>query len=638
MCGIAGFSGRFDETLLRAMGGMIAHRGPDDRGQLLIPEEGIGLVHRRLSIIDLSPAGRQPMWDRTGTAAITFNGEIYNYRELRNELLAAGRGFTSESDTEVILEGYLVWGEKVLKRLNGIFAFALWDSRRKRLLLARDGFGVKPLYLVRVPRGTVFASEMKSLFLVKDLDTSIDEGTVYHHLALGWSPSPLTMLRSVRKLEPGHAVWLREGETEEKWQFHELPFGGPKSTLDEEQAAEEVAHALDEAVRRQLVADVPVGAFLSGGVDSSAVVAMARRHRGDRPMKCFTIAYRDGTLESEGFADDLPYARRVAAHLGQELVEVEVGAPAFERIDEMIYHLDEPQPEPAGLSVLLISEAAKRHGIKVLLSGAGGDDVFSGYRRHYALSLERYWSWLPRPMRAAVAGATSGLPVGAPALRRIRKAFQFAGAPPDRRLAGYFLWLDPAWLRRLLPAADALLAEGAVAPVLERTLRGLPGSMSRLDRMLFLDCKFYLTDYNLNFTDKMSMAAGVEVRVPFLDPDLVRVAAALPDGFRQRGGEGKWLLRKAVGPLLPPEVLTRPKTGFTGPLRHWLRAYLRSAAERILAPGVMGRRGLFCPEAVSRLVRATGQGRVDGSYTLFALICIELWCQRFLDRRPGGLA
>lgn len=615
------------------MAGSIAHRGPDDSGLLFDDALGIGLAHRRLSIIDLSPGGHQPMWDATGQVAIVYNGEIYNYRELRAQLEEIGFRFQSSSDTEVILNLYLQVGVDLLDRLNGIFAFVIWDTRTRQLFAARDALGVKPLYYSQTPTGFMFASELKALLFEPSVDRSLDPVAVAHYLTYMYCPAPRTMLSAVKKLEPGAAMLLEERRIARTWRFYRLPYGSPKADLSVEAAIESVRNTVQIAVERQMVADVPVGAFLSGGLDSSAVAAFASRYSSQR-LQCFTIQHRDQAESGgDGFAEDLHFARKVAAHLDVDLHTVTVGPEMASKLEDMIYFLDEPQGDPAPLNVMFIAQLAREHGIKVLLSGAGGDDVFTGYRRHYALAQEKYWSWLPHIARQGLRTAARRLPVGHAGLRRVRRAFDYADLDDDERVGSYFFWLDPHAVHSLLaPELRAAVKAGAIVDPLRRAVGELPFTASRLDRMLYLDAKYFLTDHNLNYTDKMAMAHGVEVRVPLLDVDLISLVTRLPDRLKQKGAVGKWIFKKAMEPYLPADVIHRPKTGFGAPVRYWIRNSLRSLVADLLSRRTIEERGLFDANAVSALVRANRDGEIDAAYSIFALMCIEIWCRVFLDR------
>jgi asparagine synthase (glutamine-hydrolysing) len=381
-----------------------------------------------------------------------------------------------------------------------------------------------------------------------------------------------------------------------------------------------------------MIADVPVGAFLSGGLDSSSVVAFARQHAAGRKLDCFTIGFRDKAAEKEGFPDDLPYAQKVSEHLDVPLHVVWSGSEMAADFEQMVYQLDEPQPDPAALQVMQIARLARNHGVKVLLSGAGGDDLFSGYRRHQALELEQLWSWLPQFSRRALQMLAEKAPRESPVGRRLAKAFQFAGESADRRMAGYFAWLGPELVSGLFApdVREFMVQKDPFEPLLT-ALENLPNGLEPLSRMLHLDQRFFLPDHNLNYTDKMAMSAGVEVRVPFLDLELMAFAASLPASLKQHDGVGKWLFKKTMEVHLPHEIVYRPKAGFGVPLRRWMRHELRAHFEHALAPETIRRRGIFDPIAVDRLVRADQAGRLDAAYPLFGLVCIENWCRRFLD-------
>ncbi len=630
MCGIAGFSGAFEEALLGDMSRVMAHRGPDSDGACHLAAEGIGLAHRRLAILDVSAAGAQPMWDAAQTVCITYNGEIYNFRELRHELAAAGCAFRGHSDTEVLVHLYLRYGKAMLSRLNGIYAFAIWDRRSRELFVARDGLGVKPLYFSETSDGFLFASEIKSLLRHPGVDRSIDIGTLANYLSNLLAPAPNTVLASVKKLEPGCALRIAGGKVVEHWRHYDLADRQqPIEEMSEAEAIGRVRDAVRTAVHRQMVADVPVGAFLSGGLDSSAVVAFAREYAEAERLQCFTIELDGAASKREGVTDDLPYAKRVAEHLGVDLRVVPARPEMADDLPKMIYHSDEPLADPAALNVMAIAGLARSQDIKVLLSGAGGDDIFTGYRRHRALTLERYWSWLPTSARRGLSGLAQMLPSHPAQLRKARKALRYAGLDGDARLASYFHWLDPGVVAGLL--APDRRAEWVERSPLATNLADLPASVPPLNRMLYLECRHFLTDHNLNYTDKMSMAAGVEVRVPLIDPDLVDLAFRLPLRFKQHGAIGKWVFKRAMEGILPDDVIYRPKTGFGAPLRAWLRGPLRDLLGDSLAPATLRRRGLFDADAVGRLMAADRANRIDASYSLFALLCVELWCRIFID-------
>ena len=631
MCGIAGYFGRFEPRVLSRMNSEISHRGPDDQGEWFDVAHGVGFAHRRLSIIDLSSAGHQPMWDAQRRAVITFNGEIYNYLELRSELIAAGYKFNSNCDTEVIINLYLREGAGCLSRLDGIFSFALWDTEKRELLIARDGLGVKPLYYSVSSLGFAFASELKSLLRLGGIDKSIDADGLYSYITFLYSPGPNTMLKSVKKILPGSAMVLRADGTNRQWRFYELPYDQPISGMSESEGISQTEFFIRKAVERQMIADVPVGAFLSGGLDSSSVAVFAQQCMGSRRLECFTIGFDDAPGGLDGSTPDLPYARKVASHIGVNLHTIQVSPRMGDDLEDMVYQLDEPQADPAALGTLYISRIAKNNGIKVLLSGAGGDDIFTGYRRHRALMLEKYWSWLPKSCRRLIKEASSGFSKNTSLGRRVAKAFQYADLNGDDRIVGYFHWLSPGSTFGLLDR-DWMNSSGySSANQMTAALGMLPGEVAPLNRMLFLDSKYFLADHNLNYTDKMSMACGVEVRVPLLDRNLVDFAARLPLDFKQRGSVGKWVFKRAMEPYLPRDVIYRPKTGFGVPLRHWLQGNMGAIVGDYLSEESIRRRGIYNAKAVQQMILDDRLGKVDAAYSILALACIEIWIRRFVD-------
>lgn len=623
MCGIAGFQGSKPAGLIDDMSSAIAHRGPDNLGTYVSAEHGVALGHARLSIIDLSPASNQPLWDATNRYCIVFNGEIYNYKELRVDLVSKGYQFNSEGDAEVLLNLFIEYGEEALNKLNGIFAFALWSEAAQELFIARDQLGVKPLYYAEPESGFVFSSEMKSLLQDTSVSRQLDRGAISHYLRYLWCPAPMTPLLAVRKLEPGYFLRVRNGLVAEQRSYFSLP-GAAGSGQSLERSEQLLLEALKHSVERQLVADVKVGAFLSGGLDSSAVVALAANIVGAENLPCFTIDFDGGS--AEGMQEDLPYAKYVADYLGVPLNIVKVDSSIVDDLPQLVYQLDEPQADVAPLNAWYIARLAREQGVKVLLSGAGGDDLLTGYRRHYALSKERYWAWLPRGFRFGLHKLTALLPKGNPLFRRIAKAFENAALSQDGRLSGYFHWLKRG-------DVDALFREplGKVSDPLENYLAELPASASPLQKMLALDTRFFLSDHNFNYTDKVSMAEGVEVRVPLVDMEMVAVAAGIPDDQKQHGKHGKWIFKRVMERYLPNDVIYRPKTGFGAPVRPWIRNELRGMVDEILSDASLERRGIFNVDRVRDLVENDRAGKVDAAYTILSLMCFELWCRQFID-------
>ena len=632
MCGIIGFQGGIDTSLFKEATASLRHRGPDDTGIFIDSSTGIYLGHQRLAIQDISTLGHQPMISTDSKVILVFNGEIYNFHELRTELEKNGIICNGNSDTEVLLNLYLAVGEKMLTKLNGIFAFAIWDARYQSLFIARDGFGIKPLYYSATDRCFAFASEIKALLQLIPEQRKLDPQSIHHYLTFLWCPGGGTPLQSVCKLLPGEAMVVREGQIERQWVWYQLPFfHGVPSRLDLPDSIDGTVKYLRQAVQRQMVADVPLGAFLSGGLDSSAVVAFAREVNPD--IRCFTIEISAG--QETGMVNDLPYARLVAKHLDISLDIVSISSQQMaNNLERMVAMLDEPLADPASLNVLFISQFARKSGIKVLLSGAGGDDLFTGYRRHYAIQLEKYWTWLPQSVKNSLENFTKGFDARNSLQRRIAKLFNGASLYGDDRLINYFCWTKNSISQSLYSAEfrNQLIKSNFAAPMLN-FIKPLSSQVSLLDRMLALEQRFFLADHNLTYTDKMSMAAGLEVRVPFLDLDLVDFTACIPTKYKQRGRVSKWVLKKAMEPYLPREVIYRPKTGFGAPLRRWMRFELRELLGDILSEASLYRRGIFDPQAVQKLIKNNDQGVVDASYTLLSLMCIEIWCRQFLDRQ-----
>lgn len=632
MCGIVGYYGDFTPRLLSRMNDIQAHRGPDASGVYYAEDAPVALGHRRLSIIDLSPAGAQPMRDAKNKCVITFNGEIYNYRELRQGLIRDGFSFNSSSDTEILLNLYLRDGERMLTLLNGIFAFAIFDTRDKSLFLARDGFGVKPLYYSTTPKGFLFASELKALLLEPTLDRQISHEALHYYLSYSWAPSPWTMLREVRKLEPGRSMTVKDGRITDSRTFYSIPVKTGEIRCNEAEAIQMVHSALAVAVQRQMVADVPVGAFLSGGLDSSSICAFARKHVSDGKLRCFTIEAQG--FEEEGFVDDLKYARQMASYLGVTLEVIQAGAKEIsDHMEKMVYHMDEPLADTASINTMMIAKLARDCGITVLLSGTGGDDIFAGYERHLALELEKLWSWTPVKFRKLMSKLAMALPIHSPLMRRLAKVFRFSDLTPDERIAGYFHLNHPEIEMSILSQESrAALKNERFSDPLMQSLRETDSSLERLERMLYLDAKHYLIDNNLLYTDKMTMAHGIEARVPFLDPELAHIAANLPASMKFHKTTGKYILKQAMKSDLPMDIIERPKTGFGIPIRRLIKNELRESFADLLSEKSVVSRGFFDSKGLQTLLKLDEDRRIDAANLIFTIGCVEMWARQFIDR------
>jgi len=636
MCGIAGYAGTHRPELLGPMCNAMVHRGPDDAGAWSDAEAGVGFGHRRLAIIDLSPAGHQPMANSDETLWITYNGELYNFSEHRERLAQGGYRFRSHSDTEVLLALYEERGLDFLAELNGMFAFALWDVRLGRLLLARDHAGIKPLYYWRDGRRIYFASEIKALLAIPELPRRLRIPSLVDYLTFLWVPGEHTMLEGIQKLEPGHLLLWQDGKVETRRWF-ELNYESDRSQRAE-QWVEAVHDTFMRTTRRQMVSDVPLGAFLSGGLDSSSIVACMRQSFPSRPIRTYTVRFAPGAMAREQGVDDYPYARRVASALGVELKSIEVESDVVRLLPKMTYHLDEPDADPAVFPSYLISKLAREDGTTVLLSGTGGDEVFFGYRSHQAYrEYDRLGSTAGFPLARAAAGAAS-----------VSALFLGAHHVVARRLAKFGRGLGRAGLQRHLALADwssdAVRAELLLPGLREARRAHEVSCMERYAESFIGDgtlnlhshllLQTFLAAHNFLYTDKSSMAVSLEVRVPFMDVELLRLAARIPEEYKLRGHTTKWVLKEAMERHLPHDVIHRKKTGFGAPLRHWIRKDLAGVIEELLDPRCIEARGLFDPVVVRRLLADNAAGRSDHVYLIYALLTLEIWMRTFLDR-PG---
>jgi asparagine synthase (glutamine-hydrolysing) len=628
MCGIlGGINYELNQQTALAALSCIAHRGPDDQGIYL--DEHMFLAHRRLSIQDLSMRGHQPMSSADGRFVLIYNGELYNHLALRAEL--SHIHFNSASDTETLLQAFMAWGPDCLQRLDGIFAFAIYDRQAKRLFLARDAMGVKPLYYYFDGQRFAFASELKAIVAMPGLDLVLKPEALLPYAVLLWSPEAQTPFKHIQKLLPGHCLQLdlssqSPGVRPRPW--YRIPFTGRYEQLPERDWILRLDQLLQQTVSNQLVADVPVGFMLSGGLDSSLLAALVRHQQRERPMSCFTIDTAGG-MRREGFDDDLPFARQMAQQLGARLELIPAGFDLAHELDTMIWQLEEPQADAAAFYTGRIAGAASRAGFKVLLSGAGADDLFSGYRRHQSLQLINWLNMLPQPVRRGLRQMVQAFPQN-PMIRRLRKLLAYSHLnATDQRIATFF-WTDPGRARGLF-TPDLQEALQAYDPFewFRAALREIPAERSSLNQMLFWEQTSFLPHHNFNYTDKMGMAHGVEIRVPYAGTDLAALAACMPPELKLKGNQTKYLLRRVAAGYLPPNLIKRAKTGFGAPVRAWMQGPMRGyIRERLLDPAT-ARQGLFNPQSLEQLITDTEHGRVDGAYTLFSLLSIESWLRQF---------
>ena len=632
MCGIAGklvfdpaaWIERGDiEAMLRPM----AHRGPDGQGIHL--DGNIGLGHLRLSIIDLS-TGSQPMANEDETIWIVFNGEIYNFQELRERLLAKGHVFRSHSDTEVIIHLYEELGPECVSELRGMFAFAIWDSMRRRLFLARDRVGIKPLYYCQTGQALYFASELKAIITDPSVAREINCDALRNFLSFAFVPGEDTLFKSISKLLPGHYLMMEQGKVIKR-QYWDLRFTRDRWSMPFEEAVEELHGLLGTTVRNHMIADVPVGILLSGGIDSSAILNFAV-NATDKRIRTFTVGF-DGNQ----VVDERPYARMSAERFGTEHHEITISADDFWRfLPSYAWHMEEPVCEPPAVALYYISKLARQH-VKVLLSGEGGDEAFAGYPNYpNMMRLERLRAAMgPLARPAGIAAGLAGRLFGEPRVERYGAALgRSLFSHYFSRTSGPTAYFHRHAARFLTP--EFLEQSGSASP--SRFIRDLTGRVqqeSLLDQMLYVDTKTWLPDDLLVKADKITMANSLELRVPLLDHLVLEFAASLPAQFKVAGKETKRVLKAAFARTLPKEVLTRKKAGFPVPYEGWLRNGLKGRIEEVLLSDRAVSRGYFQKKEVSRLLQANSR-HGNSAVEIFSLLAVELWHHEFMDRAPAA--
>jgi asparagine synthase (glutamine-hydrolysing) len=625
-----------------------AHRGPDDSGlwERRFPDGTyVGLGSRRLAILDLSTLGHMPMCNEDRSLWITYNGEIYNFAELRRELESKGHRFTSHTDTEVVLRLYEQEGPACVKRLNGMFAFAICDLRGSTPLLfvARDHFGVKPFYYFHDAARFAFASEIKSLLQIPGIDAELDAQSLHQYLTFLWVPDPKTMFRRILKLPAGHYGILRNGEfaVTQYWDLT-FPSADPTYTRSEDDLTDEVRQRLRQSVEAQMVSDVPIGAFLSAGLDSSSIVALMCGLT-KQPVRTYTITFPKKYRVGESTLDDPEVATRLARHLGCENQRIVVEPDVVDLLPRLAWHMDEPTADPAIITAYLVCREARKQAT-VLLSGVGGDELFAGYRKHVAHSWGQAYRRVPSFVRGPAELMLNAMPSlrGTPmkgSLRLTKKMARSASLDPVDRFIANCTYLDEGQKSDLY--APEFRAEISVSdPASQhRAAFGRVDGADFLHQMLYLDSKIFMTSLNLTYNDKMSMASSVEVRVPFLDRELAEfVAWNVPPRLKLKGfwkPTTKYILRKAMADVLPREVLQQPKAGFAAPVDYWLAHDLKEMVDDLLSSSQVRKRSLFRSEAVRRYVEEHRSGRRDWSMQLWQFLTLELWMQTFLD---GGAA
>jgi asparagine synthase (glutamine-hydrolysing) len=641
MCGIFGvYNLPVSADQLSAMSTAIAHRGPDAAGSYEQDGPGyrVSLGHRRLSIIDLSEAANQP-FVKDGLALV-FCGEIYNYRALQQELRAAGATFRTTSDTEVLLEAWRHWGPDCLSRLRGMFAFALFDERTGTLVLARDHFGIKPLFYAERGGGLVFASELKALKPVLDDRWHIDPSAMVASLMYYWVPEGHCAIRGVEKLPPGCWLEVTPDGRHHLRRYYDLREQIMESS-DREVDATALRAVLEDSVAAHLVADVPVSTFLSGGLDSSLLTVLAARH--NRDIDSYTISFRSEDRRFEAMPDDLAYARKLAGQHGIRLHEVEIAPDVADLLPRMVHTLDEPIGDAAAINAYLICKAARDAGVKVLLSGMGADELFGGYRKHYACLLASRYRRLPAMLRHGLVEPMVGrLPVaggrrGYRSVRWAKRFVAFANLPEEAAFRRSYTHYDVTDFHRLLdpelwPWVDQLVAEHASIYA-----EGPHGD--QVNRMCYTDTRLFLPGLNLAYTDRASMAASTEVRVPYVDKEVVAAAFSIPGDRKIVGTERKAVLKQAAEAWLPKEVIYRPKALFSAPLRAWIRRDLQEMVEEVVVRGELVTSGLLDRATVRTMIDEDRSGRADRSKEIWQLLTLELWQrQAAAPARPAPVA
>ena len=641
MCGIAGIVSAEPERLIAPMLESIEHRGRDDQGVWVsdaIDSSGrrACLGHRRLAIIDTSPGGHEPMLSHDGRYVLTFNGEIFNYRELREQLRSRGHEFCTDSDAEVLLAAILEWGWDALDHLNGIFAFAVWDNQERTLTLARDHVGIKPLYYAFLPatQTFIFGSEIKAILASGLVKPELNPEALHQFLTFLWSPDPNTLFANIKTVPPAHVLHFRGDDVSLK-QWWDVSFNEIDESKDEAWWRERVLETLDRVVNLEMVADVPLGSFLSGGIDSSGIVAMMERHSNGRRISTYTVGIESEDLRYDIIPDDVQWARRVNEQLQTDYHEIMLQPSVAELLPKLVYHMEEP-PIDMAIPSYLISNAA-RETLTVMLSGMGGDEVFAGYPRQMAMKIASAFDPVPnllrRPLMKTVASA---LPGGLPGkftapLRNAKKFARSAALDFEDRYLGYGTYFTNEMKQRLYSDEWRSRTREYDPYAAHRGYFARVAEAAPLNQLLYVDLKTFLPCLNLMTTDKTSMAANLEVRVPFLNREMIEMAARMPPRLKLHGLTRKYVLKRALEGVLPKEVIWRRKAGFGAPIRSWLRGALRPMIDDLLSEETVKRRGIFRPDEVKRVIEANFSGREDFNLQVFQLLGLELWYRTFID-------
>ncbi len=625
MCGIAGIhylanDKAVDPNLVQRMCDVITHRGPDEDGYHV--EQNIGLGMRRLSIIDLS-TGKQPIYNEDESLLIVFNGEIYNFKELRADLEQKGHKFRTKGDTETILHGYEEYGPQVLQRMNGMFGLAIWDRNRKRLFIARDRIGIKPIYYYLDGEKLVFGSEVKSILEDKSINRTVDQKALGYFLSYGYAPAPLTLFEGIKKLEPGHFMIVENGtvKTEKYWDVHYNVEQGKSFEYFKEKFRE----TLHDSIERRLISDVPLGAFLSGGMDSSAIVTMMSQIT-NAPVSTYSIGFGGKDI----FHNELGDAKVVADLLKTDHHEILVEPDVVDLLPKLIWHMDEPVADSSIIVSYLVSKLA-RETVTVILSGVGGDELFGGYRRYLGYTLNRYYQMVPGPLRKSVLPALfSKLPAdrNSTLLNYLRLGKSFIDSsrlPLDQQYNNMITLFKDDLRNKLLNGTDEVVAD------LYRRYFPESGSDDYLNQILYMDMKTQMVDQLLLLTDKMTMATSLEGRVPFLDHTMVEFAATIPPKYKVHGFDLRHIQRESLREILPPEIMNKKKMGFGCPIGRWVKDDLNEYIHDLLSEDTIKRRGYFNYDIIKNVMEDHYSNKADYTDNILALLTFEIWHQKYLD-------
>lgn len=635
MCGIYG---EISDRPARPESGLsIRHRGPDDSGEKVFPLEDAGrfvsLVFRRLAIIDLSQAGHQPMANEDGTVWIIFNGEIYNFQQLREELMAAGHRFQSKTDTETIVHGYEEWGDEVISRLHGMFALAIWDSRRRRMLLARDRIGKKPLFYFARGSKFFFGSEIKALLASGEIPVRPDAEGLHDYLTYLYFPAPRTAFEGIHKLPPATTLSVEimpDGSLQQQQRTYWDPVevAGSMRIGSRQQAIEQIRELIDDAVRGRLISDVPLGVLLSGGLDSGAITAFAARN-SQQPVKTFTIGFHDSK-----FFDESESAGEVAAHFGAEHRTLAVEAQCAEHMGTVVRHFDEPFGNPTAILEYLITQRM-RENVTVALSGDGGDEAFGGYVRYAGASMAQKYRRLPSPLTRGIARLSTLLrddTEGRHGYRRMREFLESAWMPQEEMYLQWVGYFSEAEKRAIYTSEFTKQAGPRDSGDFLRQLFRRGDSLDPMTRLGYVDMASFLSGNCLEYADRMAMANSLEMRCPFADHRIQELGLAIPFSWKYRRGKTKAILREAMDGILPAGILSRKKMGFNPPVPQWLSHELRPMLSELLSPRSVSRRGIFRPDSIQLLLEEHLAGRRDNSLKLWGLLMLELWFRMYIDR------